>query len=356
LGEVRVSYGRILRDAWTVATRTWALWWLGVISALQAAVLTLVITSMTVPLTLIPTMATALASGPDTAESNRFLFAVTDWISGHLAVIVAVVVAVYTFWLALAIVDVAAQTGIVSQVDAVAEGKPASVRAGLRDGFRLWWRAVALLSIAMLPGLIILLAVAIVMFLTVSLPLLKGQPPSPALMVISNQFSAPLSSLISAVTIPLAILAGIALRYAVIDDIEWRPSLRASWQLIKVNLAEVAITYVLLVAITLPVIMVFGVVVLAIAGVAGAATFGVTVAFSGGTDAAIATAFGAAFATAFAAGGLLFVAFQAAMFVWQSCVWTIVWRNLTGRAGRGDSPGETVDTRGAAALATEEDI
>ncbi len=219
-----MEYGRILRGAWTITARTRALWWLGAIAAAQVAVYSVVVAGLTAPLSVMPGFASTIASveagtssGLDSARAQP-LFTAAEWLGAHLDAVVIGAIAVFSAWLVLGVLDVAAQVGIVTQVDAVAERRSASLATGLRDGFRLWWRAVALLALAALPTLVYLLVMALLVLFAVTLPLYLGQPPHAGAALVSNLVLAPLSGVVSLVSVPLVVLVQLAMRFAVIDD------------------------------------------------------------------------------------------------------------------------------------------
>jgi hypothetical protein len=329
-----VEYGRIVSGAWSITVRTRALWWLGAISAAQAVVYAVVVGAIAAPMAMMPQLASAISAADngtaDTIGGDRLQLLVTaaQWVGSHTVAISLVAGGVFSAWLILGVFDVAAQVGIVSQVDAVADRRPASAGAGLRDGFRYWWRTVALLALAALPGLIYLLAMALVMLFTISLPLYLGQPPKAGAALVSNLALTPLSGVVTLLAVPLGVLVQLAVRFAVVDDAEWRSSFGAAWRLAKANLAELAIVYVMIAAFTLCAVAVFAAIAAASAVVIGVLFLGVGLAATAGDPA---SAGRVALAGSVGFIGLLFLAFQAVMFIWQSAVWTLVWRDRTGR-------------------------
>ena len=353
----RVEYGRILRGAWSITARTRALWWLGAIAAAQVAISAVVVAGLGVPLALMPGFASTIASieagASSELDSARALpfFTAAAWLGAHLGTVAIGAVAVFSVWLVLGVFDVVAQIGIVTQANAVAERDPASLATGLRDGFRLWWRAVALLALAALPTLAYLLLMALMVLFTVTLPLYLGQPPHAGAALVSNLVLAPLSGIASLVSVPLAVLIQLAMRFAVIDDSAWRPSFGAAWRLAKANLAEIAVTYVLLLLVALLAVIACAVLVAAAAAIIGVLLLGVAlIATAGDTVAAgRAALWGAAGSAA-----LLLLAFQAVMFVWQSSVWTLVWRDRTGRGPGSDIGTHVRGTPGGTAASTME--
>jgi hypothetical protein len=252
---------------------------------------------------------------------------------------------VLSAWLVLGVLDVAAQTGMVAQVNAVAEHRPASFGSGLLDGFRLWWRAVALFALAALPTMAYLLVMAIVVLLTVSLPLYRGQPPQPATAFAANLALSPLSAIVSLVSIPLGVLVQLALRFAVVDDVAWRPAFSSAWRLARANLAEIAVVYVVVMLVSFAAFLLFAFGAAVLAVIASALLLGAAAVATSGDSAA--TGQVALFGTA-GLVGLLFVAFQGVMFVWQSSAWTLVWRDRTRPGSPGAGQEESTALRGSA--------
>jgi len=337
-----VEYGRVLRDAWSITVRTRVLWWLGAISAAQVVVYAAIVAGLAVPMAAMPQIASTImatdagaVTGSD-AVRQQLVLSAAQWIGSHLAAIAMGAVAVFSVWIVLGVFDVAAQTGIVAQVAAVAEHRSASLLAGLHDGFRLWWRAVALLALAAMPSLAYLLVMALALFVTVTLPLLMGQPPKVGAALISNLVLSPLSGIASLVAVPLGVLVQLALRFAVVDNAEWRPAFRAAWRLAKANLAEIALTYALILLVTTIAVTAFSAFAAAAAAVGGVLLLGAALLATAGDSAA---AGNAAAVGAVSLVGLLFLGFQAVVFVWQSSVWTLLWRDRATLGHKQDNSG-----------------
>jgi hypothetical protein len=293
---------------------------------------------------------TGVSTGTPTA-AERLLVAAGQWLGTHWLALAVGAALVMAAWLVLGALDVAAQTGIVTQADAVADRRPASARAGMRDGFRFWFRAVALLALAALPTMVYLLVMAAVVFFTVSLPLYLGQPPNPGAAFAANLVLSPLSAVVSVISVPLAVLVQLALRFAVVDDVVWRPAFRSAWKLVKSNLTEIFIAYALVTLVTMAALFLFAALAALLAMIASVLFLGGALVFTSGDTSSAGRI--ALFGTA-GFVGLLFVAFQAVMFVWQSAVWTLVWRDRAGgRRGSDTAGGEQTILRGSATLTTE---
>jgi len=326
-----VEYGRIVSDAWTVTVRTRPLWWLGAIASAQVALFAVVVAGLSVPMTVLPQVVAASDRSAAVAfdgSREQVLLTVAQWLGNHLGAITIGAAIVFSVGIVLGVVDVAAETGIVTQVNAVAEKRVASARAGMRDGFRLWWRVVALLALAALPSLTYMLVMAIAMTLTVSLPLYLGNQPDPGAVLLTNLALSPLSVVVSLMAVPLYALVQLGVRFGILDDLEWRSAFYSAWRLAKANLVEVALTYALVGLVTMLAMVAFVVVASACTAILGGLVLGVALAATAGD---VASAGRIALWGAAGSFALLFLAFEAVMFVWQSSVWTLVWRDRTGR-------------------------
>jgi len=348
-----VDYGRIARDAWAVTVRTRPLWYLGAICAAEAAFSSAALALLAVPMSIIPQAVTGAdpsAAAPFSGSRERVVLDVAQWLGGHLAAVTVGVAIALCVWLVIGAVGVAAQTGIVTQVAAVAEARAASVGAGVRDGFRLWWRVVALLAIAALPGLVYLLVMAVVMTFTITVPLVLGKQPDPGTVLLANLGMSPLAPVTTLVAVPLGVLVELGVRFGVLDGVEWRPAFASAWRLARADFAEIALTYVLVTIVAAAASVAFAVIALSCGAVTGAVALGAGLLATAG-DAAQAGR--AAVWVGGGASALLFVAFEAVMFVWHSAVWTLVWRDRTGRSPDSKASGYRPQSPGVTAPTTE---
>ena len=335
-----MDYGKVMLDAWHVMRRTSALWGLALISSVQVLLYTIIVAGLIVPLSVV----TQLLVQAQTYDSARYgaaqpaVFAagraaLTDsiiWVDGHSGPLVAGVVGLTMIWALFGVYDVAATGGIIAQTEAATRRLSTSAGAGLREGFRVWWRTVGLLAIAALPSLAYMMAIALVTLFTVSLPVDRGQVPDAAAMSVGNALTTPLSILVTILGIPLSILVALGLRFAILGECAWKEAFGRAWRLAKVNLVEVGLMYVvLLVALTLFsfALTLAIVVVSAIAAILVAALMS----SSGGvlTGGSI---FVIALASLFAI--VAFLGTTALGLLWQSVAWTVFWRRLTGRETR----------------------
>jgi hypothetical protein len=352
-----VEYGRIAREAWSITARTRALWWLAAIAAAQLVAYAVMALAVAVPMTVLTQLVSSVAStesglalGTPSPRAQQLL-GLAQWMGSHFLALALGVVAVVLVWLVLGVFDVAAQTGMITQVDAVASQRPASLGAGLRDGFRLWWRSVALLALAVLPALVYLLVMAVVMFFTISLPLYLGQPPKASAALVANLAISPLAGLVSLASVPLGVLVQLALRFAFLDDLPWRSAFGASWRLAKMYFVEILLTYALIALVSVAALTTFAALAVVIAGLSSLIFLAGGLLLSSG-DLALSGRIAGVGAAGVA--GLLFLTFQAVLLVWQSAMWTLVWRDRSGkRRHSGAEANEGAVLRGLAASTTE---
>jgi len=320
----------MLRESWRIMRRTPALWGLGAISALQLGAYMLIIMGLIVPMTMLTQLlvvaGNTAASGGSSGEFAAALPTVIEWIQRWTPQIVAGIVAIIVGWAALGIFDVAATAGAITQTTSALEGRDATIGAGMRDGFGVWWRTIGLLAVAALPSLVYLLAVALFTLFTISIPLSMGQAPNLAAITGGNAINSVLSSVVGIIGIPLAVLVNLGLRYVAVEGQEWRSAFSSAWKLAGSRLADVALLYLLQAGVGLAAALVVSIVIGVLAAIAGlvvALLVAAAHAFSGA----------AMFVTLLAglvAAAVLF-AYSVAIIVWASVLWTVFWRRLTGR-------------------------
>lgn len=324
-------------EAWSITRRTSALWWLGSVSAAQVVVYSGIVASVTCPLAVMPQLLTAPSASPTPVESQMeilrgdALVAVTGWLNSHGTALLVGIVAVFVLWIALGVIDVAAQGGLISQAcattvsastAAAARERQPSFGDGMRDGFRVWGRIVGLLAIAALPSLIPMLVVGLVVTFTMTVPLLMGGAPNPRAAIVGNLVLSPLSSLAALVGIPLGVAVQLGLREAVLVDANWRTAFSAGGRLLKAYLGDVVVAYLLVTIIGVAVTLLAGIVL----AVLVVPTIAVAFAVGGGSG-----------PTAITSGLFVLAAvlFPVAVlsYVWTSCFWTVLWQRLTAADG-----------------------
>ena len=329
-----MDFKALALDAWSITRRTQALWWLGLVSAAQVVVYTGIVASIAGPLAVLPQLVTAPSASPTLAESQlqglreNVLVAVADWLAVHGTALLLGVVAVFALWIVLGVLDVASQSGLITQAAASRDRRPTSFRVGMRDGFHVWWRVIGLLAIAALPSLFSMLVMALVVLFTMTLPLLRGAAPDPGAALAGNLILSPLSSLAALVSIPLGVTVQLGMRDAVLADADWRTAFRSGWKLLKTHLAEVVVAYLLIAVVGIVVTMVAGVL-LAVVGVPT-----IVVAFAAGGGSGL-TALASGLFVLAVVSLVVLMPLAVLNYVWTSCVWTLFWQRTVGWSQRG---------------------
>jgi len=327
-----MEIGRIIGESWRITRKTPALSALGLVSAVQISLYAVIVSLIVVPVSLLTQLLLSPAGGGglDPAKSAqqdtfaRATLAASGWIGAHWSAVVVGIVVLTSVWAAFGVFDVSATAGVISQADSVAEGRRASASAGLRDGFRLWWRTAGLLAIAAIPSLVLMLAGAGFTLLAITLPITAGRLPDASALQLGSVSSTGLSTIVGLVNIPLSVLVVIALRFAVLEGLHWKTALSRAWTLCRRHLPDVIVAYLVVTGVVVAASVVLGV---ASAVVALAGGVGKWALVAGGAAASppVILLAGAA-ALVLLAGYLLFVVL---VLVWTSVTWTVLWREMT---------------------------
>ena len=333
-----MNFGRIIVEAWRVTRKTSALRVLGLFSAVQIVLYTVVIGVMVVPMSLLTQLLlSASASGSSVAQREMCtngIIAASAWLSTHWAPLIVGISALMTAWVVFGVLDVAATAGVITQADETLQHRAASTTLGLSDGFRIWWRTAGLLAISALPSLALMLVGSAFTFFTVTLPLTEGRLPSAAVLNFGNLLTTPLSAIATLVNIPLAVLVALGLRYAVLDGLHWREAFTRAWRLARSRLADVALMYLVVTGVAMAASLALVTLIVIMTMIAGlAAAVLVALGLAGTSPLVIIIAVGA---------GLIllagYVLFMVLVLVWQSVSWTVFWRQVTGPVLASESP------------------
>jgi len=330
--ETTADFKALALDAWKLTRRGRPLWWLGLVSAAQAFLYEAIVMAITAPLLALPQLMVDPNAQPTSetipldAWRETALVWITDSIAAHGGAIIGVIITVMLVWIALGVLDVASQTGLITQVSAAENRGTASFSAGMRDGFRVWWRVVGLLAIAALPSLIWMTAMGLVVLFTMTLPLLQGAAPDPGAALAGNAMLSPFSALVSLLGIPLGLTVQLGMRNAVLADADWRESFSAGWKLLRGNVIEVLLVYLLVAAVGMLVGLVAGIALSVVGVVVTVVVVSSALAAGGATATVVAT-----LVASFAVLMLLLVPVTVVLYVWNSAVWTLYWSRKTGR-------------------------
>ncbi len=330
-----MDYRDVMKDAWEITRRTRALWVLGAISAAQAMVYSVVMAMILVPIAVLPQMSTSLTLVSQGVDSDASPFGAVALllangsraVVSHMPEIIAIIVVVFAVWIVLGVLDVAAQPAMIAVSLGRIEGRDVSVSEALRTGFGLWGRTVGLLTVAALPLLALVFGIAVSTTFMYTLPIMRGVVPGPAPALAMQLAFAPLQAAVSLMTVALSVVVTIALRHALVEAVQVREALRRGWRLVRSNFAAIAVTYLVASSAAVLVALTLGVGVALLGGVAAVILTGSTLIAmkSLGTVAASIALAGVSLAACIG------FAFQAALYAWTSTVWTLAWRNLTGR-------------------------
>ena len=321
----------VLKEAWAVMRRARSLWLLGLIPA--AATLALgfvgivILAVAALPLVVISLEQNdeMLAGMTDTAVAALYEFLDTAMVTvgNDLTVFYVLLAMGVTAWFVLALLDVAAIGGLVTQVNAAAQGRQATLRAALSDGMRFWWRTAALWALSALPATIYALVISIAMWFAITLPINRGELPSPQSMYTGpGAMLQPLGTVTSLVSVPLGVLVLLSIRFGLIDDVPWREALVRAWSLARADLKRVAFVFGAVWAVTFAAGAVQGLLGGIVGILAAAVAFvGVASGWSGGMIAIV----GALVALLLATTAVV----QAFVGVYGSAIWTVFWRRAT---------------------------
>lgn len=325
-----MEYGDIIRQSWRIVRAERALWGFGAISAVQGLVGGAVIAIVAVMGGAVAAMGQILAtqgleSGGSDAEFDLMLARGFDAVAPWMPAFIAGLMVVMLLWLFVAIFDVAGGAGLISQADAALKGQPTSFGDGMARGFSAWGRVAALLALSAAPALVAALVQSLATFGSTTLPLLAGETPDPVTMMFANQAASGVGSLVSLLAVPVGVLAVVALRWVVLEDMGWRMALGRSWHTCKTRFADVALMYLVLLAVALGV------------GIVLALAAGVLVAVFGTVVVVLAIAESMVAAVLLGVVGLLLLTgvvglSQGALAVVMSVAWTVFWRRLTAPA------------------------
>ena len=337
-----MDWSGLLRDSWRTARRTPALWQLALVSASQVALYAVVIGGLIAPMSVLTQWLVQAQSPPGGAipladMTQTYLPALLVWLTRNGPLLVVGVLGITLLWALSGVLDVAAAAGSISQTSAAVEGRHASFAEGMRHGFGVWWRMVALLAIAAMPSLLYLLAIALFMLFAVSLPLFQGHTPDLALIGIGNATNSILSLVVGLVGIPLGVLVQLGVRFVVVEGLDWRGAWSSAWMLARARAVDVVLLYLLQLAVVSVATIAFSIlvgVIVAAAGIAVALSVASVHHFS---DSAITLA-----SVAVVAVLVVSFAFAVLTLIWQSVVWTMFWRRITGRDPLGIRPSDAL--------------
>ncbi len=237
---MKIDYIGVLKEAWVVVRANRGLWGLGLVQMAFTLVYGLVMLVAILPIVFGASMYQQAQIQP---EISSELLAFADLYSENYALIIAVTVMLFMLMIVTGIFQVAAYGGTIVQVDRARDGAKASFADGMREGMQRWWRTAGLLAISAIPNLVYMFALSLVGFFTLSLPAIRGGAPDMAGLMLGQTIISPLAVLSGLVSIPLALVVQLSLRYALLVGQDWKAALKSGWQLMKARLGAVALMF-----------------------------------------------------------------------------------------------------------------
>jgi hypothetical protein len=181
------------------------------------------------------------------------------------------------------------------------------------------------------------------MLFAVSLPLFQGHAPDLALIGIGNAANSVLSLVAGLAGIPLGVLVQLGVRFVVVEGLDWRRAWSLAWATTRAHAVDVVLMYLLQLAMISVAAIAFSIFVGVIVAAAGiAVALGVASAHHFSDSAITLTS------VAVVAVVIVSLAFAVLTLVWQSVVWTMFWRRLTGRDPLGVRSSDALPTGASA--------
>lgn len=328
-----MKYWSLLKDAWAALRNAPSLWALGLVTAASSLALMLIGSAISL-VAVLPFAVIVLDSDPslltgssDVAVSDLYTFLDSGlvFVGNNMWLINLLLAAAVTVWFVLALLEITVMGGLVTQVDASDRGEKAGARVAMADGTQYWWRTAAIWALAILPQLIYALLITVVMWFTIASPLLAGEIPNLDLMTGTTMFTQPIGMLASVAGLALGVLVAIALRYGLVDDLDWRSALSSAWRFVRTDFKRTAtmfgVLWILSWAVGALTGLVQGIILIAV-GVIG--IFGFTAGWTTGMAAGV---------VALAVLMMIVASLvQASLTVYKSAAWTVFWRRATQRA------------------------
>lgn len=337
-----MQWGGIIREAWRLTQQQALLGLSGVtvLSSLLFVLAALVVVALTGGLLV---LVFVLSASSDPVFAEQVASAVTDAqaaMSGFAVPLIVAAIVLALAWVGVAILDVAAQAGLVAEIDRATVGVDPGFRRGIREGMGRWWRIAGLIALGAAPGLAMALVQAVVLLAAV-MSMNGGQDAEAglALWMGASSLVQPLGLVLQVAAIPLLAVVGFAMRFAAVDDLEFRPSLVEGWRLLRSHAVEWLLAYLITYGFAMAVGFIIGAVV-AVVVVAGVLLL---IGASAATD-----------LTVFVAGGVGLVAVTVVLLcliqwpfhLFSTAFWSLVWRTMTARDARFS---QVVEDRNAAA-------
>jgi hypothetical protein len=193
-----MDYGRLIKDAWSMAWRHKFLWLIGMFAPSSIGSCSGSNSFYRVPN--FPGLPQANSGAPSLRPEFNDLGPATDqvmsWLESNAATLVALIAALTLLTVVFIVLSLVAQGAMVRSTGDIVSNLPSSLRTGLRAGLRHFWRYLGLWAITAGVGLAIAVAVAVVVAIGIIIAT-AGGPAAAAVVTIAGVL----------IGIPLALVA-----------------------------------------------------------------------------------------------------------------------------------------------------
>lgn len=239
-----MDYGKIVKRAFEITKKNPYLWLFGFIIALVSGG---------------SNFSTSYQSGGE----NQTLEKLGSFASTYLIAIIIVALLIFLVWLVLWVVSIMAQGGLINCAKKIEKGEETSLGDGFSVGAHYFWR---LLGLSIVLGLIVFFLVLLLLMpiIAVVIVLITQSKTAGAELAVPAIFCLVLGIIFMVFVLVifgafLGVLSIYAMRQIVLRDGRVFASIKAAWHLIRANLKETALMFLLLLVIGAVVSMVIGI-------------------------------------------------------------------------------------------------
>ena len=232
-----MDYGTIIKRAWKITWRHKALWVLGLFAGATGGW----------------GYGSGYRLGSQDIQATRFMdsYGVYSYFNEWLPVIIGATVFLFLLAILWWVIGLAAQGGLVHQVNEAAEDRTVKLGAGWSAGFHFWGRVAIAGLLLLLPMVAIALIGTVASFATLALPFLGGSAPG------AGSWAA--FSAMMALLIPVSIVAGFLLsnlyaltvRFVVVEDRRPADGISAAWAVIRSRFKDVFLMWLVTVGLAM---------------------------------------------------------------------------------------------------------
>jgi hypothetical protein len=323
-----MDYGRLIRDACSMAWRHKFLWLIGMFAPSSIGSCSGSNSSYQ-----FPDLSTGRRDIPsEFSDLGPVARQASSWFASNTWVIVAIAGAVLLLLLAFAVVSFIAQGAMVRSTGDLAAGQPSGLRSGLRAGLRHFWRYLGLWAITTVAVVAFAVAIAMLVGVGVLMASVGGAPVAAVVIIAGVLIGIPLLLVAIVGGIAVGIILAFARRAIVIDDVGPIAAIRLGFLLFRRRLGPSLLTWLVSLGLGIGLaIATFIVVILVLLVLALPAIIAVAVAsFTPVVIGYAVVALLAFLAVAWVVSGALNA------FYWS--YWTLAYLRLSGEAAAGASP------------------